>query len=325
MVVEPQIRPGSARWLAAAALAATPALLVGVTYALWSTRLPDPMATHWDRRGGVDGTTGVAAFATIMIMAAAAGGLLGALGAAAGRWPWRWRRILVCAGAAVASFAAGLWLITAWPALDHADASRVASPTWQVVALLVGTGLWALLAFTVCGSAPAHRSASGRPDRALPRVDLRPGERAVWSEVAYPGKVAWLLLAWLLLVAGALAVWANPWAGAPVLLTAVLVFLLFTIRLVADRRGVRVGFGPWGWPRVVVPLREIESAESVAVRPSEWGGWGYRVWPGGRAVVTRGGPGVRLCLSESRVFVATSRDPETVAGLVNSLVDRDSR
>jgi hypothetical protein len=59
--------------------------------------------------------------------------------------------------------------------------------------------------------------------------------------------------------------------------------VVLTVRLMVDRRGLLVGFGPWGWPRLTVPLREIEYAVVSTVRPSEWGGWGYRM--------RRGGPG----------------------------------
>jgi hypothetical protein len=94
----------------------------------------------------------------------------------------------------------------------------------------------------------------------------------------------------------------------------------------AGVRGLRVRaveFGPWGGPRFRIPLAEIESAEVITARPMAWGGWGYRIRPGGRAVITRGGPGVQLALSGSRVFVTTTtRDPEAVAGLVNTLLDR---
>jgi hypothetical protein len=99
-------------------------------------------------------------------------------------------------------------------------------------------------------------------------------------------------------------------------------------RLSVDAGGLHVGFGPWGWPRLTVPLREIAYAEVVDVRPAEWGGWGYRARSGGRGLVLRRGPGVRLELSAGRHFVATARDADRVAGLLNALlddVDRDAR
>ena len=50
-----------------------------------------------------------------------------------------------------------------------------------------------------------------------------------------------------------------------------------------------------------------------------------RMMPGGRAVVLRRGPGVHLALSEGRRFVVSTHDPEALAGLVNTLVDRSVR
>jgi hypothetical protein len=84
-----------------------------------------------------------------------------------------------------------------------------------------------------------------------------------------------------------------------------------------------MGFGPWGWPWLRVPLHEIASACPTTVRVAEWGGWGYRMNLDGRGrgLVMRSGPGVRLELSADRYFVASVRDPHGVAGLVNGLLD----
>jgi hypothetical protein len=331
MVIEtpPRISPRM-RWLTALGLAYMPLLAIYLVYAVWLRRLPDPLPTHWNSRGQVDGTTALAAFFAIMMAAAAAGALLATVGAVGARLGWLARRILVTVGAGVGAFVAGLWLTIAALARDHADPpptspalSMVAAPSWHIPVLLVGTALWTALAFVACGPAPAHPPAAGRPATALPRVDLPAGQRAAWSEISYPGPVAYLLLALLAAMAAVLTAWIDPWAATPVVLSAVVTFLLFITRLVVDRRGLRIGFGPWGWPRITVPLREIESAAVTTVRPSEWGGWGYRVRPGGRALVLRRGPGVRLELSGSRRFVASTRDPDTVAGLVNTLLDHD--
>ena len=128
-----------------------------------------------------------------------------------------------------------------------------------------------------------------------------------------------------LLVAAGLMAWTGPWVLAPLLLVAVAVLTVSTARIVVDSRGLRIGFGPWGWPHLNVALREIEYAEVAQVRALEWGGWGYRARPGGRALVLRNGPGVRLELSDQRVFMATVRDPRTVAGLVNTMIDQADR
>lgn len=179
-------------------VACLPALTVYLTYRAWSHRLPDPLPTHWGLRGQVDGTTAVAGFLTVVLTVvlamAAAGGLLAVAGALVTRLRWRARRMLVCVGASVAGFAAGLWLVIAGLSLDHTDASQVPTPTWHIPVLLLATVGWGWLAFTACGSAPPHPAAVGRPGSHLPRVDVprasvppgarsptRTGGRWVWS------------------------------------------------------------------------------------------------------------------------------------------------
>jgi hypothetical protein len=325
MVVEPSPGTPSARWLAALVVGALPLVLIATTYARWRSRLPDPLPTHWGLSGRVDGTTSLVGFAATTLVIAGVGGLLAALGAAASALRWHTRRVLVTVGAAVGAFAAALWLMVAVLSLDRSDAFTVPTPSWHIPAMLLGLVVWAGVAFGCCGPAPARKAATGRPGAALPRVHLSPGQPAVWSELGHPGGWAYLVLLPLAAIGGVIAVLVNPWAASPVLFPAVVVLVVLTVRLAVDRRGLLVGFGPWGWPRLTMPLREIEYAEVTALRPSEWGGWGYRMRPGGRGVILRAGPGVRLRLSEDRQFVASTRDPQTAAGLINTLIDREAR
>lgn len=323
MVIEtpPRVAP-SLRWLLAALLACLPVLTIYLTYRAWSPRLPDPLPTHWGLRGQVDGTTTVAGFLTVVLAIAAAGGLLAVTGAVVTRLSWRTRRAMICVGAGTAGFAAGLWLVIAGLSLDHTDASQVPTPTWHIPVMLLAPVGWAGLAFAACGPAPPHPAAVGRPGRHLPRADVPPGQRVAWSEVTYPNRKVFALTAGVALLAIVIGAFVHPWVASPVVLSGLLILYLFATRLVVGEHGVQVGFGPWGWPRLRIPLTEIGSAEITTIRPMEWGGWGYRIRPGGRAVITRGGPGVKLALSASRVFVTSTRDPETVAGVINTLLDR---
>lgn len=322
MVAE-QPRAAMSRIWAIAVLVVVPLTAIRLSYLLWSSRLPDPLPTHWNPRGEVDGTTATATFLTVMSAVAIAGGLLALVGALATRIPWGTRRGTVTVGAAVSAFAAMLWLITAGLALDHTDAYQVPAPSWHLVLLLPALAVWAGLGFAAYGPTPQAPAATGRPATDLPRVGLLAGQRALWSESSHPGRMAYLTLGAVGAMAVVLGVWISPWAASPLLFTGALVLYLFTTWLLVDQRGVHVAFGPWRWPRLTVPLREITSARVTTVRPSEWGGWGYRIRRDGRALVLRQGPGVWLELSGGRHFVASTRDPETVAGLVNSLIDRE--
>jgi hypothetical protein len=79
----------------------------------------------------------------------------------------------------------------------------------------------------------------------------------------------------------------------------------------------------WGWPRVRFPLAEIDEVAAIEVQPSRWGGWGYRgsVSLFHRAAwILHGGPGIKLDLTGSRVFVVAVDDAEAGAAALTSLL-----
>ena len=84
-------------------------------------------------------------------------------------------------------------------------------------------------------------------------------------------------------------------------------------------------YGMLPWPRTSIDVVEIESASAIDVRPMEWGGWGYRgtlTLMKQAAVVLRAGPGIRLDLTDGRVFVVTVDNPEPAVALLNAEVGR---
>ena len=64
----------------------------------------------------------------------------------------------------------------------------------------------------------------------------------------------------------------------------------------------------------------IERAEVEQVNPMAYGGWGYRLRPGVRAIVTRGGESLRLVRAEKADLVLTVDDAATGAGVINSML-----
>ncbi len=123
--------PAATRWLPAVAVAAVPLLVVLVTAESWRHRLPDPLPRHWNASGRVDGVAGLATTQTAMLWITGVVAAI-ALGATlAPRVSWRARRVVVAMAAAVSSFVAGLWLVTAGLALDVPQAALVAEPTWR--------------------------------------------------------------------------------------------------------------------------------------------------------------------------------------------------
>ncbi|MEV4276401.1 hypothetical protein [Actinoplanes xinjiangensis] len=305
------------------ALAAAPAALVPLTGRIWSDRLPDPLPSHWDFAGRVDDTTGVDAMVTMLLVVAAVPLVAALVTVLAPGLRGRARRAVIGIAGAVTAGTAAIWLMTVALSLDVATAAEVPSPSWHIMVLLLGAAGWGALVARACGTVPEEPAATGPPPADLARLDLAPGQRAVWSETPPMPRAAWIALVPLLVIAVVLAVGVNAWVAAPLLVGAVAVLLMMRTRFTVDARGVTVGFGPWGRPRVRIPMREIVSAAPTTVHVFEWGGWGYRysLDGRGRGLILRGGPGVRLELSSGRCFVATVRDPETVSALVNSLLD----
>jgi MFS family permease len=314
---------GRARWLPPVALAALPAALIPLTARVWAGRLPDPLPSHWDHAGRVDDTTSVGATVTTLLVVAAVPLAAALVATLTPSLRWRVRRAVIGVAGAVTAGAAALWLMTVALSAGTATAADVPGPSWHIMVLLLGPAAWGALVARACGTPPAEPASTDPPPAGLARLDLAPGQRAAWTEAPPTPRAVWVALVPLLVTAVALAIGVNAWvAGAP-LIAAVVVLVFMRTRLTVDNRGVTVGFGPWGRPRVRVPMREIVSAAPTTVRVADWGGWGYRysLDTRGRGLILRSGPGVRLELSSDRYFVATVRDPATVSALVNSLLD----
>ena len=221
-------------------------------------------------------------------------------------------------GAFIGAMAAGILATTA---IGQRGLER-----WQEATL----SPWALILWIGGGvvvGAAAARIASSLPtasdpgtDTMPPAMDLAPGERAFWASSLSAG---WPLLLGLvtLLVALGLTLITEMWIGVVLLLPAIAITTFSRIRVTADRSGLSVRYGFLGWPRTSVPLRRIATARAMDIRPTDWGGWGYRgslTLMRRAAVVLRAGPGIRLDLHDGKVFVVTIDDPDIPAQLLNA-------
>lgn len=307
---------GSRRVLAFA-LTAVPAVVSAVL--LLAVRdLPDPLPTHWDLRGDVDGTMSRVAFA-VMTLAVTIGAAAVAVAFTRAHEDDRVRRYALTAGAFAAYLVGGLSVLTLLLARG-ADSARSVGMSWfglaavLVVAVLVPAVVRALWPVVYVDDAP--------PSPDLPRIDLAPGERAAYvTTVRSRGFVALgigcAVVGVLLLVVSDLVV------GATVLAVTIAVLSLSRVTLRVDESGLRLGFGPG--VRVQVPLEDIRQAAAEDIRPLEWGGWGYRIRPGRRGLILRAGPGLVLDLRNGSRFGVTVDAPEQAAALLNGLLERRTR
>lgn len=98
-----------------------------------------------------------------------------------------------------------------------------------------------------------------------------------------------------------------------ILLVALIVSIFaFQIRFEVSDYGVQLSWGPFQIPKRRITWANVASVEVIQVRPSEWGGWGYRINPFRKssAAILRKGPGLKFNLSNKRIFVITLDEPE---------------
>lgn len=308
--------------LGAAIPAAVVALGLG-TYLAYRSDLPDRVASHYGLAGRADGSMTLEQFLIAV-------GVLMVLGWGACAFIALTRRRLQPMVAPTLSFVGAFLVALGSGILATTTIGQRGLDTWQDASL----SPWALIPWLagslIVGSAAA-RIASSLPHQAdtggdtpPPAMDLAPGERAFWTSTL---SAKWPLLLGLVtvLVVLVLTQLVEPWFALVLLAPALITTTFSRIRVTADRSGLTVRYGFLGWPGTFVPLSRIATAQAIDVRPSEWGGWGYRgnlTLMNRAAVVLRAGPGIRLDLHDGKVFVVTIDDPDIPARLLNAEASR---
>ncbi len=227
-------------------------------------------------------------------------------------------------GASGAAAGVGLALIAL-----RAGAERVDDASGWTVALAITACVLLAVALARVGAQLAvrfaHRHAS-RQEHTVAPMKLEPGRRAVWSSTL---SSPWLLVPGLaVLLLGPLIMFAP---GAPLWLLAVVVLVgvaclsLASIRVTVGADGLSVKYGVLPWPSTDIAVERIASASVIDIRPQDWGGWGYRgtlTLMRQAAVVLRAGPGIRVDLTDGRVFAVTIDEPDTGVALLNAELAR---
>ncbi len=313
-----------------------PAVIVAigvVIQALVLPTLPHPVAVHWGLSGQPNGF-GPAWLITVLTVGVGLGlPVLIALSALASlRRGDRGVTYRLLGAVALGSATLMSVLGTSTLLLQSGLADAAAGPS-ALPALLGSFGAAAvagLLGWLLQPHAP------WRPDHTLPvdAVPLAPGERAVWLQrvtIARSGAVVLIatLVLMIVLTVVTTTVSADPFAtwvlvGVTVLIVGLVVTTLaFHIRV--DEEGLSIN-SVVGWPRVHVPLDEVESAAVVEVNPmGQFGGWGMRWGPAGFGVVLRTGEGIEVRRRGGKTLTVTVDDAATGAALLNALSARAPR
>jgi hypothetical protein len=296
-------------------LGVIPTLILGamvLPFALNWSDLPNPMASHWDLAGNPNGS-----MPPIVLLAVIAGIFLA-------MW-WAVGRTLHRTPEEAPSFIAGLFFVgellagITW----FSVISNRGLETWEAAD---GIGLLQILVVVTAAAAAGYvgwllAGGSTKVDRTATRpiIDISEPTNAVWSgrgsgRLAQPVGV-------IVIIVG-LALWG--WTTLVLLFVGLVVLAFAEVRVTVSNRGAVISLGWLGVPSWTVPLSAITQAEIETVTPMSYGGWGYRIRPGVRAVVIRGGEALRLVREGKADIVITVDDAQTAAGLINSMLGVDS-
>ncbi|WP_456844037.1 DUF1648 domain-containing protein [Cellulomonas sp. P5_C6] len=312
------------RTLTTALTLVVPAALVAGTFVVagaWSSELPDPVAVHF----GPDGPDGFSSLAGALWPSAVVSLLL-AVGCWAVAFFWGRTALVrrICAGTALglSAFLSTLTIGLLDLQRGLSDAADMGS-TGLVFTLASVLGITAAALGAWLTPGDVHQPTSAPIPASAAVLDLRPDESASWvthaesrTALVVGGSVTVLVAALGLLL-------SAPFVLVPALVVAAAVLSCTWFTVTVDRRGLTVRSAV-GWPRITVPLDEVEQAEVVTVKPfPEFGGWGYRVGRGGRVgVVLRTGEGLQVERTGGRSLVVTVDDAATGAALLNTLAAR---
>ncbi|MGD3108281.1 DUF1648 domain-containing protein [Streptomyces sp. YGL11-2] len=291
---------------------------LGGVYAATAGRLPARLATHFGDDGRADGYSSVQSLLTVCLV------LLLVFGTAVvvcvqRRVPAQSGRWLTAAGYATAAATGYPGVLTLLGNVDVTDAATVRLPLWQLAVTFAAAAAAGGLGWLLAGAEPpAERPAPG----AAPRLDLPDGMTAGWSRTVSSTPLAVLGVVTLCagVVIGALA---DVIAGAALALGSILIILPASVRVTVDRRGLTLAptLVPFRIRRI--PLGRLVEVTSRRISiGTEFGGWGYRVRPGGSGLVLRSGDGIVLRMTNGREFVVTVDDAATAAAVLNTYLDR---
>lgn len=289
-------------------------LAVAVLPLVFWPRLPDPVAIHWGLDGRPDGSAPLVVDVVLLAVMTALVTLLMAV--SVGRADRAIARVMLALSHGLGAFLVLLRWRTIERNLDVAVWTDAGTVTLlDIVVLLVLATPVALLGWWLGGRHPELP----RPVHHVVAQELPADGRLGWT-----GRQSWSVgraLGPALLVVGVLttSIRVAPETlvlGLTLAASGVLAWWFTSIGVATGAAGLKVRFGPVGWPLLHVPLADIESVEVEDVEPMAYGGWGYRVMPGVRAVVVRRGPGLRVRRRGRADLVVTVDDAATAAGVL---------
>lgn len=297
-------------------LAATVGL---VLTGLWSSRLPDTVATHWFGSGpdGFSTPWSLAAAMVIVILLVGCG--CSAIAALAGALLMT-RRTMLLVGLTVVGLTLALWIALLAAQLGLASAVAVELPmSWIGLGTVAGAAVGAVGASTL-RDYRERSAATLPPDPRLPRgpLDLPIALRLGLG----PGTITVLVGVAAAITFGFCARAGSWWPLAVVVPACLLLVGLLRFRVTLDETGLWVR--NMGMTAVGYGVEELIGANVEQVNPfQDFGGWGLRLkGRGNYGVVTKTGPAVVFAAANGHRLTITTPRAEEMAGALNALADR---
>ncbi|QIK82227.1 DUF1648 domain-containing protein [Sanguibacter sp. HDW7] len=286
----------------------------------WRDELPAQVATHW----GDDGVDQVGSLASMLvpftIITVLFSLAMWALGTFAGQAAMT-RRFVAGIAVWLAFFLGGMLVVTF-------DAQRGLTDAHDATGIGGGVAVSVLVA-CVAGIAAAvvvprdpHRPARAAIPATTTTLPLDVDTRAAWVQQVRQGH-AWLIVAGIVVAALGLGIATEWWIGLILAVGLVPLLTLLNGTVTVDKRGLTART-VFPWPRITVPLDEVENVGVVQVAPlSEFGGWGIRTaLDGSIGMILRKGEAIEVRATGGRRIVVTVDDAATGAALLATLAGR---
>lgn len=317
-----------------------PVAIVGTTYALLAGDLPEITATHWSSTYP-DGFTRTEVFVPVCIGLSIVGAITGLIAVALRRKPVL-RMMLLFAGGLLGWTAAGVFVSSAVStALAETPETAVLG---AMMIVLIACALLGMAPLWVSGMYQQHTKqfTEDRQKRinatqgiqrpaaaetpAMPPADFRHAEFKQTMAAPWWMWMLCLVLFGALIVAVVLPFLADGSQDGnltsvipPVVLSAAACVLMLgviwiRVSIIGDR--FRVSSALLGFPMRTIKIAEIESVSSEKIIPMMWGGWGWRIIPGGSAVVMKEHEGLVFDLKDKKRFAVTIPESQQAADLL---------
>ncbi len=148
---------------------------------------------------------------------------------------------------------------------------------------------------------------------------------------------------WLLLLVAALSVIGKPvltwiqsdyklnttfgtgfYIGCGTLFLVVLLFILFKLKITIDERGLSYQFFPIHFKPKLITWEQVDKIGIRTYKPlMEYGGWGYRLGMGGKAMNVKGNKGIQIKLKNGDSLLLGTQKMKEAQTVINRYFKKD--